>query len=156
MRPPPGLMSGQSFLTSSSHAFRMRCRFSFPPAASSGDGSAWLELSFGSTFSGSAEYALPGPQGLAQINSVATIAVSGSVVGQNGFVIQSPEFGGQGATYHSSSHPARCSWDKAYTIMDKVMRISRRTILKATGLGALLGMTGGCDAVGGVFGRMFA
>ena len=36
------------------------------------------------------------------------------------------------------------------------MRISRRTILKATGLGALLGMTGGCDAIGGVFGRMFA
>jgi hypothetical protein len=36
------------------------------------------------------------------------------------------------------------------------MHISRRTILKATGLGALLGMTGGCDAVGGVFGRMFA
>ena len=36
------------------------------------------------------------------------------------------------------------------------MRLSRRTILKATGVGALLGMTGGCDAVGGVFGRMFA
>src|SRR5215831_20560665 len=36
------------------------------------------------------------------------------------------------------------------------MPFSRRTILKATGLGALLGMTGGCDAAGGVFGRMFA
>ncbi|HKC95937.1 MAG TPA: molybdopterin-dependent oxidoreductase, partial [Nitrospira sp.] len=36
------------------------------------------------------------------------------------------------------------------------MHFSRRTILKAAGLGALLGMTGGCDAVGGVFGRMFA
>ena len=36
------------------------------------------------------------------------------------------------------------------------MHFSRRTVLKATGLGALLGMTGGCDAVGGVFGRMFA
>jgi hypothetical protein len=40
--------------------------------------------------------------------------------------------------------------------MVSVMHLSRRTILKATGLGALLGMTGGCDAVGGVFGRMFA
>ncbi|HZN44296.1 MAG TPA: oxidoreductase, partial [Nitrospiraceae bacterium] len=36
------------------------------------------------------------------------------------------------------------------------MRLSRRTLLKATGLGALAGMVGGCDAVGGVFGRMFA
>ena len=36
------------------------------------------------------------------------------------------------------------------------MNLSRRTILKATGLGALLGMSGGCDALGGVFGRMFA
>lgn len=36
------------------------------------------------------------------------------------------------------------------------MDISRRTLLKATGLGTLAGMTGGCDAVGGVFGRMFA
>ena len=40
--------------------------------------------------------------------------------------------------------------------MAKVMHTSRRTILKATGLGAILGLTGGCDAVGGVFGRMFA
>src|SRR6476469_4182460 len=36
------------------------------------------------------------------------------------------------------------------------MPISRRTILKATGLGALAATTGGCDAVGGVLGRMFA
>jgi DMSO/TMAO reductase YedYZ molybdopterin-dependent catalytic subunit len=36
------------------------------------------------------------------------------------------------------------------------MHISRRTILKAAGLGALAATTGGCDAVGGVFGRMFA
>ena len=32
----------------------------------------------------------------------------------------------------------------------------RRTILKALGLGTLAGITGGCDAVGSVFGRMFA
>ena len=32
----------------------------------------------------------------------------------------------------------------------------RRTILKALGLGTLAGATGGCDAVGSVFGRMFA
>ena len=36
------------------------------------------------------------------------------------------------------------------------MPFSRRTILKATGLGALTALTGGCDAVGSVFGRMFA
>jgi DMSO/TMAO reductase YedYZ molybdopterin-dependent catalytic subunit len=39
---------------------------------------------------------------------------------------------------------------------NKHMRLSRRTLLQATGLGALAGMVGGCDAVGGVFGRMFA
>ena len=32
----------------------------------------------------------------------------------------------------------------------------RRTLLKALGWGALVGSTGGCDAVGGIFGRMFA
>ena len=32
----------------------------------------------------------------------------------------------------------------------------RRTLLKALGLGTLVGSTGGCDAVGGIFGRMFA
>ncbi len=32
----------------------------------------------------------------------------------------------------------------------------RRTILKAFGLGTLAGITGGCDAVGSTFGRMFA
>jgi len=35
------------------------------------------------------------------------------------------------------------------------MRLSRRTLLKATGLGLLAGTTG-CDAIGSVFGRMFA
>ena len=32
----------------------------------------------------------------------------------------------------------------------------RRTLLQLAGLGSLAGLTGGCDAVGGVFGRMFA
>jgi len=36
------------------------------------------------------------------------------------------------------------------------MRLSRRTLLKATGLGLVAGATGGCDALGSVFGRMFA
>jgi hypothetical protein len=36
------------------------------------------------------------------------------------------------------------------------MKISRRNILKAGSLGFLAGMMGGCDAVGGIFGRMFA
>ena len=36
------------------------------------------------------------------------------------------------------------------------MPFSRRTLLKAAGLGTLAGVTGGCDAVGSVFGRMFA
>ncbi|WP_447980239.1 molybdopterin-dependent oxidoreductase [Candidatus Nitrospira bockiana] len=36
------------------------------------------------------------------------------------------------------------------------MNLSRRTILKALGLGAAAGMLGGCDSVGSVFGRMFA
>jgi DMSO/TMAO reductase YedYZ molybdopterin-dependent catalytic subunit len=36
------------------------------------------------------------------------------------------------------------------------MEFSRRTVLKATGLGSIAALTGGCDAVGGVFGRMFA
>jgi DMSO/TMAO reductase YedYZ molybdopterin-dependent catalytic subunit len=34
--------------------------------------------------------------------------------------------------------------------------IKRRTALKLGGLGLLAGLTGGCDAVGSVFGRMFA
>jgi hypothetical protein len=34
------------------------------------------------------------------------------------------------------------------------MLFSRRTLLKAAGLGTLAGITGGCDAVGSVFGRM--
>src|SRR5688572_32478588 len=34
--------------------------------------------------------------------------------------------------------------------------IGRRTILKALSLGALAGVSGGCDAVGSTFGRMFA
>ena len=37
-----------------------------------------------------------------------------------------------------------------------VMKISRRNMLKAGSFGLLAGMTGGCDAVGGIFGRMFA
>jgi hypothetical protein len=36
------------------------------------------------------------------------------------------------------------------------LSIRRRTILKALGLGTLAGVTGGCDAVGSTFGRMFA
>src|SRR5690242_7626572 len=60
------------------------------------------------------------------------------------------------AAYHTAFPPARCSRDCACTIMENAMHLSRRTILKATGLGALLGMSGGCDALGGVFGRMFA
>lgn len=32
----------------------------------------------------------------------------------------------------------------------------RRTLLKALGLGTVVGSTSGCDAVGGIFGRMFA
>ena len=38
------------------------------------------------------------------------------------------------------------------------MRLSlkRRTLLKVGGLGALAGLTGGCDGLGSVFGRMFA
>ena len=36
------------------------------------------------------------------------------------------------------------------------LSIRRRTILKMLGLGTLAGTTGGCDAVGSVFGRMFA
>lgn len=34
--------------------------------------------------------------------------------------------------------------------------LGRRTILKVAGLGFLAGLTGGCDSVGTVFGRMFA
>ncbi|MGH7255392.1 MAG: molybdopterin-dependent oxidoreductase [Nitrospirales bacterium] len=36
------------------------------------------------------------------------------------------------------------------------MDLSRRTILKLTGLGLAAGLTGGCDSVGSMFGRMFA
>ena len=36
------------------------------------------------------------------------------------------------------------------------LALQRRTVLKVLGLGAMAGVTGGCDAVGGVFGRMFA
>src|ERR1041385_825333 len=55
-------------------------------------------------------------------------------------------------------HFSSCTLQRRYGMYDngKPMHFSRRTILKATGLGALLGMTGGCDALGGVFGRMFA
>ena len=37
-----------------------------------------------------------------------------------------------------------------------MLSIRRRTILQAVGLGTLAGMTNGCDALGSVFGRMFA
>jgi DMSO/TMAO reductase YedYZ molybdopterin-dependent catalytic subunit len=36
------------------------------------------------------------------------------------------------------------------------MHLARRTLLKLSGLGLLAGLTGGCDSVGSVFGRMFA
>ncbi|WP_447973992.1 molybdopterin-dependent oxidoreductase [Nitrospira sp. Kam-Ns4a] len=36
------------------------------------------------------------------------------------------------------------------------LKLSRRTLLKASGLGLLAGLTGGCDSMGSVFGRMFA
>ena len=36
------------------------------------------------------------------------------------------------------------------------MKLRRRTFLKASGLGLATAMTGGCDSVGSVFGRMFA
>ena len=36
------------------------------------------------------------------------------------------------------------------------MKLRRRTFLKASGLGLAAAMTGGCDSVGSVFGRMFA
>jgi DMSO/TMAO reductase YedYZ molybdopterin-dependent catalytic subunit len=36
------------------------------------------------------------------------------------------------------------------------MRLNRRTLLKISGLGLFAGLTGGCDSVGSVFGRMFA
>lgn len=40
--------------------------------------------------------------------------------------------------------------------LDSLGLLRRRTILQSLGLGALAGLTGGCDAVGSVFGRMFA
>lgn len=36
------------------------------------------------------------------------------------------------------------------------MNLTRRSLLKLGGLGALAGLTGGCDSMGGVFGGMFA
>ena len=36
------------------------------------------------------------------------------------------------------------------------MELKRRTLLKLGGLGLLAGMTGGCDSLGSMFGRMFA
>src|SRR3989442_550927 len=38
-------------------------------------------------------------------------------------------------------------------LYESPLSIQRRTILKALGLGTLAGVTGGCDAVGSVFGR---
>ncbi len=40
--------------------------------------------------------------------------------------------------------------------MRDVFSLKRRTLLKLGGLATLAGMTGGCDSVGSVFGRMFA
>lgn len=37
-----------------------------------------------------------------------------------------------------------------------MLKLKRRNLFKLAGLGALSGMTGGCDAVGSMFGRMFA
>jgi hypothetical protein len=78
-------MSGQSFLTSSSQAFRIRCRFCFPPAASSGDGSAWLELSFGGKFGESAEWAPSEKQTLRKIAGAAIMTIRRNLGLENGF-----------------------------------------------------------------------
>ncbi len=40
--------------------------------------------------------------------------------------------------------------------MKPFFSLRRRTLLQLAGLGSLAGLTGGCDAVGSVFGRMFA
>ena len=42
------------------------------------------------------------------------------------------------------------------SIMHDWFSLKRRTLLKLGGLAGIAGMTGGCDAVGSVFGRMFA
>jgi len=42
------------------------------------------------------------------------------------------------------------------SIRTTLLALQRRTILKSLGLGTLAGLSGGCDAVGGIFGRMFA
>jgi DMSO/TMAO reductase YedYZ molybdopterin-dependent catalytic subunit len=49
-------------------------------------------------------------------------------------------------------------YDNGRRVMLKVegMNVKRRTLLKVGGLSLLAGLTGGCDSVGGVLGRMFA
>lgn len=41
-------------------------------------------------------------------------------------------------------------------LMKNWLRMRRRSLLKLSGIAAAAGLTGGCDAVGSVFGRMFA
>src|SRR5688572_20767560 len=36
------------------------------------------------------------------------------------------------------------------------LSLKRRNLLRLTGIAAVAGLTGGCDAIGSVFGRMFA
>ena len=40
--------------------------------------------------------------------------------------------------------------------MENWLSLKRRNLLKLTGIAAVAGLTGGCDAVGSLFGRMFA
>ncbi len=49
-------------------------------------------------------------------------------------------------------------YDNGRRVVSKVerMNVKRRTLLQVGGLGLLAGLTGGCEAVGGVLGRMFA
>ena len=46
--------------------------------------------------------------------------------------------------------------EEMMSLYESALSMRRRTILKALGLGTLAGITGGCDAMGSVFGRMFA
>ena len=46
--------------------------------------------------------------------------------------------------------------DRRVAVKVEGMKVKRRTLLQVGGLSLLAGLTGGCDAVGGVLGRMFA
>lgn len=46
--------------------------------------------------------------------------------------------------------------DRRVTLKVEGMNVKRRTLLQVGGLGLLASLTGGCDSVGGVLGRMFA